>query len=160
MCLYHIWEKIKDQFWGKDTHLTYSKHLTGSSGGSKGGPNRPRPPLFSADFCFFGRFLLFSGATSRNLDSRPPPPLFTDPGSASGIYWWPSPLPPLIVGFLVRHCISHNWHYSGHNFKVTYEGFVQLEVFWCCNDFSLEIAADLDMLFINLVLCICISPFM
>ena len=40
-------------------------------------------PLFLADFCFFGRFLLFSGAASRNLDSRPP--LFTDPGSASGV---------------------------------------------------------------------------
>ena len=40
-----------------------------------GGPNRPRPPLF----------LLFSGAASKNLDSRPPPPLFTDPGSASAL---------------------------------------------------------------------------
>ena len=37
----------------------------------------PPPP-------FFGRFFLFSGAASRNLDSRPP--LFTDPGSASGIH--------------------------------------------------------------------------
>ena len=34
---------------------------------------------------FFGRFLLFSGAASRNLDSRPP--LFTDPGSASVNCW-------------------------------------------------------------------------
>ena len=51
--------------------------------GGGGGRIGRGPPLFSADFCFFGRFLLFSGAASRNLDSRPP--LFTDPGSASDV---------------------------------------------------------------------------
>ena len=46
-------------------------------GGGGGRIGRGPPP-------FFGRFFnLFSGAASRNLDSRPPP-LFTDPGSASG----------------------------------------------------------------------------
>ena len=49
----------------------------GSRGGGAGGESAAAPPLF------LGRFLLFSGAASRNLDSRPPPPLFTDPGSAS-----------------------------------------------------------------------------
>ena len=53
----------------------------------QGGPNRPRPPppLFSADLSFFGRFLLFSGAASRNLDSRPPPP---PPFHSSWIRHW------------------------------------------------------------------------
>ena len=61
---------------------------TRSSGGSRRVPNRPRPPpLFSADFCFFGRFFFFfSGAASMNLDSRPPPPFsqILDPPLRSG----------------------------------------------------------------------------
>ena len=51
-------------------------------GGGGGRIGRGPPPFFWPIFYFFfGRFLLFSGAASRNLDSRPP--LFTDPGSAS-----------------------------------------------------------------------------
>ena len=40
-----------------------------------GGPNRPRPPLFSADFVILGLFLADFRARHRgHLDSRPPPP--------------------------------------------------------------------------------------
>ena len=41
------------------------------------------PPFFRPIFVFLAYFGRFSGAESRNLDSRPPPPLFTDPGSAT-----------------------------------------------------------------------------
>ena len=62
-----------------------------TSGGSRGGggaESAAAPPPFRPSFgVFLGGFLLFSGAASRNLDSRPtpPPPLFTDPGSASAL---------------------------------------------------------------------------
>ena len=50
-----------------------------SSGGSRGGGGgaesaAPPPPLFRPSFVFLADFCLFSGAASRNLDSRPPPP--------------------------------------------------------------------------------------
>ena len=48
---------------------------------------RGPPPPFFRRFLFFWLILAdfgpFSGAASRNLDSRPPPPFFTDPGSAT-----------------------------------------------------------------------------
>ena len=49
-----------------------------------GGANRPRPPppFFRPIFVFLAYFGRFSGAASRNLDSRPP--LFTAPGSVTG----------------------------------------------------------------------------
>ena len=56
-----------------------------SSGGSRGGAESaaapPPPPFFRPIFVFLAYFGRFSGAESRNLDSRPP--LFTDPGSAT-----------------------------------------------------------------------------
>ena len=47
----------------------------------EGAESAAAPPLFSANFCCFAYFGRFSGAESRNLDSRPT--LFTAPGSAT-----------------------------------------------------------------------------
>ena len=44
------------------------------SGGSRGGRIGRGPPFFRPIFVFLAYFGRFSGAESRNLDSRPPPP--------------------------------------------------------------------------------------
>ena len=78
----------------KACFLPVNGHLKILGGLQPAAPYRPLPRMpiqwriqggaeSAAAPLFFGRFLSFPGAASRNLDSRPP--LFTDSGSASAI---------------------------------------------------------------------------
>ena len=71
------------------TASRFKPYISVADPGGGGGPNRPRPPppFFRPIFVFLAYFGRFSGAASRNLDSRPP--LFTDPGSATAYMYVP-----------------------------------------------------------------------
>ena len=73
------------QHWKKMCELMDDSRQWRIQGGG-GGPNRPRPPPpFSGRFLFFlALFVIFGRGIEEFGFPAPPPPLFTDPGSASG----------------------------------------------------------------------------
>ena len=74
-----------------------------------GGANRPRSPLFSADFCFLADFFYFRARHQRIWIPGPPPPLFTDPGSASGNRESPNDVKLSHVHFICGCCCCYIW---------------------------------------------------
>ena len=61
-------------------------HAVADPGG--GGPNRPRPPLFSADFCFFWPILADFRARNRGIwITGPPFSQILDPPLTCTLFW-------------------------------------------------------------------------